>query len=103
MAIVAISACAKKPEEIAAADIGQGAYRGQSCSQLASSLTSQRHNLENLSAAQRDAAAGDTVGVILLGLPLSSMSGNNKETAIAVTKGHIQQIEAERQRKNCRA
>lgn len=102
-AILLVGGCAKKPDEIAAADVGQGIYRGASCAALSSSLTNYRHSLENLSAAQLSAAQGDALGVFLLGLPLSSMSGNDKEAAIAVAKGHIQQIEAERERKGCRA
>ena len=102
-AVLAVSACAKKPEEISAADVGEGIYRTSSCAQLATRRTQYSQNLENLSADQRSAAQGDALGVFLLGLPLSSMSGNDKETAISVTKGHLQQIEAEQQRKGCRS
>lgn len=98
-ALLVAAGCAKKPEEISAVDIGSGAYRGQSCSQLAAALVQQQQNLENLSAAQRSAASGDAMGVFLLGLPLSSMSGNDKEAAIAVSKGHIQSIQSEQQRR----
>lgn len=98
----ALSGCAKKPEEIAAANIGDSAYRGQSCQQLAQAKTKITHDLDNLSAAQKSAATGDAWGVFLLGLPLSSMSGNDKETAISVAKGHVQAIETEQQSKGCK-
>lgn len=103
VASLALAGCAKKPEEISAADIGQGVYRNASCKQLADTLVKYSQNLENLSADQRSAASGDALGVFLLGMPLSSMSGNDKETTISVTKGHIQQITAERQAKRCPA
>lgn len=99
---IAISACAKAPDQIAAADIGAGAYRGYGCKQLAEKKLAISQDLENLSAAQKSAASGDAWGVFILGLPLSSMSGNDKETAISVAKGHIQEIDKERQRKSCR-
>lgn len=100
--VAALSGCAKKPEEIAAANIGDSAYRGQSCKQLAQAKTKITHDLDNLSAAQKSAATGDAWGVFLLGLPLSSMSGNDKETAISVAKGHVQAIETEQQSKGCK-
>lgn len=101
-AIALIAACAQKPENIAAANIGTNEYRGYSCMQLTEAKLQHDQNLANLSADQKKAATGDAVGVFLLGLPLSSMSGNDKETAIAVTKGHLQSIEREQARKNCR-
>lgn len=100
--LVAITACAKAPEKIAAASIGTNEYKGYSCKQLGESKIKQNQNLENLSAAQKDAQGGDFLGVLIFGLPLSSMTGNDKETAIAVTKGHIQSIDTELQRKGCK-
>lgn len=102
IAFLTLAACAKSPDRIAAADIGANEYRGYSCKQLATAKVEQQQNLEKLSAAQKDAQGGDFIGVILLGLPLSSMSGNDKETAIAVTKGHLSSIEKEAARKGCK-
>lgn len=104
--LLAISAavlanCAANPEDIAAADIGTGMYRGQSCEQLAEQRLAYTQRLEALSAEQSSARTGDTVGVILLGLPLSSMSGNDRETDIAVTRGHLNEIDRERLASNC--
>lgn len=101
-ALVLIASCAKAPDQIAAADVGSNVYRGYSCKQLAESKVKHAHDLENLSAAQKSAAEGDAWGVVLLGLPVSSMSGNDKEASISITKGHIQGIEEEQQRKGCR-
>lgn len=100
--LVALCSCAKQPENIAAADIGTNAYRGFSCSQMSEAKLKYGQALANLSSQQKDAAAGDAIGVFLIGLPLSSISGNDRETQIAVTKGHIQAIELEMARKNCR-
>lgn len=100
-AALVVSACAKQPDEIAAADIGPNPYLKQSCRNLAKLEITETQNLENLSAAQKSAASGDAVGVLLLGMPVSSMSGNDKETAISVTKGRIQAIEQAKASRGC--
>lgn len=96
-----LAGCAANPEDIAAADIGTGMYRGQNCTQLAEQRLAYTQRLETLSAEQSSARTADTVGVILLGLPLSSMSGNDRETDIAVSRGHLNEIERERLARNC--
>lgn len=93
--------CAKSPEEIAAADIGSGVYRNSNCTQIAELTLQYTQRLEALSAEQSSARTGDTVGVLLLGLPLSSMSGNDRETDIAVTRGHLNELAIARQARNC--
>jgi hypothetical protein len=50
-------------------------------------------DLANLSARQKSAASGDAWGVVLLGLPLSSMSGGDQEALIAVAKGKVQALD----------
>lgn len=99
--VVAVSACAKQPDQIAAVEVGSNEYRGYSCRQLSEIELKYTQALTNLSAQQKSAATGDAWGVFLLGLPISSMSGSDKETAIAVTKGHIQSIDREQARKGC--
>jgi len=101
LGVIVLSACAKQPEQRAAADIGEAGCESWSCRQLTSESTSVSANLENLSAKQRSAASGDSVGVFLLGLPLSSMSGNDQETNIAVAKGQLQAVEQVMVDKNC--
>src|SRR6056297_2416475 len=86
-------ACAQQPENIAAADIGPNPYTSFNCSQLAEEELRISQALENLSADQRRAASGDAWGVFLIGLPMSSMSGNDQETAIAVARGRQQAID----------
>jgi len=99
--VLTVAACAKQPDQISAVDIGPNPYLRHSCKNLAQEKLALEQNLANLSAAQKNAASGDTMGVILLGLPLSSMSGNDKETAIAVTKGKLQAVETARASRNC--
>lgn len=101
LGVLLISACAKKPDQIAAVDVGADAYSRYSCNQLASEKTKISQELENLSARQKSAASGDAWGVFLLGLPLSSMSGGDQEALIAVAKGKLQAIDRQVVGKNC--
>lgn len=99
--LLALAGCSEPPENIAAADIGQGAYGTLNCQQLADARFTRQQELEELSQLQRRARSGDTVGVVLLGLPLSRMGGGDRETQIAVTRGHLNEIDRERQAKRC--
>lgn len=101
LALPLLAACAERPENIAAADIGPNPYLAFSCSQLSSEGLRLQQQLENLSADQRRAAQGDAFGVFLLGLPVSSMSGNDNETDIAVTRGRLQAVEEARNARRC--
>ncbi len=100
-AILLIGACAPRPQNIAAVDIGQNEYRAFSCTQLDDAEVQYDQALKNLSAEQNRAATGDAWGVFLIGLPISSMAGTDKETAIAVTKGKLQAIERQQRRRDC--
>lgn len=99
--VLLISACAKQPDQIAAVDVGADSYSRHSCTQLIAEKTNISQNLENLSARQKSAASGDALGVFLLGLPLSSMSGGDQEALIAVAKGKVQAIDRQIVAKNC--
>lgn len=99
---VVLVACAQQPENIAAADIGPNPYTSFNCSQLDEEELRISQALENLSADQRRAASGDAWGVFLIGLPMSSMSGNDQETAIAVARGRQQAIDQRQAALGCR-
>jgi len=100
--LVVLAGCAKQPEEIAAADIGPNPYLRVSCKSLAQEKNNLNQGLENLSAAQKSAASSDALGVLLLGLPVSSMSGNDKEAAISISKGRIQAVETAQVKRGCK-
>lgn len=101
MASTAIFACAKQPEEIAAIPMEASLYSGQSCTNMAQTKVKLQQDLASLSAQQKSAASGDAFGVFMLGLPLSSMSGGDKEAEISVTKGKLDALEQEMVRKRC--
>lgn len=99
--VMTVASCSQRPENIEAADIGQGAYAQMNCRQLAERQLHFNQRLTDLSAAQNRAATGDAWGVFLLGLPVSRMSGGDRATEISVTRGHLNEIAREQQRKNC--
>lgn len=98
---IVVSGCAKQPSAIAPATIPFEAYTGLECSRLAADLAAEEANLRTLSAAQSNAATGDAVGVFLVGVPISSVTGGDKEGDIAVSKGKIEAMKAARLKKSC--
>ena len=100
---VLLAACAQQPDKISAIPVSGDPYRGFSCKQLKAEHLKTSQELEAASADQKRAASGDALGVFLLGLPVSSMSGNDKEAAIAVAKGRVNELDAKMLAKGCTA
>lgn len=100
-ALLLIGGCAKRPGAIAAAPLPADAYAGLSCERIKTDLAAEKVELFKLSQKQNDAATGDAVGVFMIGLPVSSMTGSDNEGAIAVSKGKINALEAAAARNNC--
>lgn len=71
------------------------------CKTLTAELETERTKLSALSQAQNEAATADAVGVFLVGVPAASLTGNDNEGEIAVSKGKIVAIEANTQRRGC--
>lgn len=99
--IVLLAGCAQQPENIAAAEIRGDPYRGYSCRQLAAEELQINQALDAASADQRRAASSDAFGVFLIGLPISSMSGNDRESDIAIARGHLNLINQRQTRLGC--
>lgn len=90
--LAAVAACAKSPDAIAPVAMGD-AYQNVSCSSASRMLERERAALAALDYAQRGAVAGDAIGVFLIGVPVSSLSGGDREGAIATAKGKILALE----------
>lgn len=100
--LAAASSCAKRPDAIVPVDIPMAAYGNQDCQQLAQELIKEQQNLAAVSKAQNDAATGDAFGVFLIGVPMSSTFGGDKEGQVAVNKGKVQAIENALKSKGCK-
>ncbi|MGB3814006.1 MAG: hypothetical protein WA950_12345 [Shinella sp.] len=101
LAAAAVTSCAKRPDAIVPADIPMAAYTGQSCPTLKTELAKEKAALHAVSKAQHDAANGDAFGVFLIGVPMSSTFGGDKEGQVAVAKGKVQAIENAMKSKGC--
>ena len=91
-AALALSACAQSPDAIAPVSMA-GAFDGMSCPSARAALIAERQTLASLDSAQRSAVAGDAVGVLLIGVPMSSLTGGDKAGLIAASKGKVLALE----------
>lgn len=87
-----LAACAPAPGSIAPVSM-PGAFEGVSCARALSILSDERAALASLEGQQNTALAGDSIGVMIIGLPLSSMMGGDVSGEIAATKGKIEALE----------
>lgn len=87
-----LSACAKGPDAIVPISMGN-AFANVPCRDAAAMLATERNQLTALSGAQRSAATGDAIGVFLIGVPVSSLSGADKAGEIATSKGKVIALE----------
>lgn len=85
-AALALAACAQSPDAIAPVSMNN-AFDGVSCQTARSMLVSTQQQLAVLSAQQQSAVTGDALGVFLIGVPVSSLSGGDKAGLIAAEKG----------------
>jgi hypothetical protein len=92
-ALISATACAQRPDAIAPVSMGN-AFANVDCQSASDDLRNERQTLEALSAQQNSAATSDAVGVFLLGLPLSSISGGDKSGMVATSKGKVIALEA---------
>ena len=94
LALIAVTAaCAPRPDAIAPVSMGN-AYAAYDCRAAAADLAAERQKLTGLEQAQRNAATGDAIGVFLIGVPTSSLTGGNKAGDIGASKGKIIALEA---------
>ncbi|WP_206598989.1 MULTISPECIES: hypothetical protein [unclassified Pseudovibrio] len=97
-----ITACAKKPESIAPAYTSTSFYEGRSCKALRSELQNIDRAYTSAAEQQNNARTNDIVGVVLIGLPVSSLSGDNIAPQIASLKGQREAIRSTMISKNCK-
>ena len=93
--------CAKSPESIAPAYVSTVNFQSWSCNQLAEEGRRLSQALAEASTQQRNARTNDTIGVIFLGLPVSSLSGDNIAPQIANLKGQMVAVQQAGSSKNC--
>lgn len=100
-ATAALAGCAKSPDSIAPAYVSDVPYLTWSCDQLGQESARISSALATASKQQEDARTNDTVGVIFLGLPVSTLSGDNVAPEIARLKGEQNAVRQASIKKNC--
>lgn len=93
LALLALAGCAAKPEDIPPAYVSHMLYEPYTLEQLRGEEQRLQQALATASDAQRKARSNDTAGVILLGLPVSSLSGSNQAANIARLKGELEAVQ----------
>ena len=88
-----LGACAKSPASIAPVSMA-GAYDNLSCKKARPMLEQERQTLSALETQQKSAQTGDAIGVFLVLIPVSSLTGADREGAIATSKGKVLALEA---------
>lgn len=91
-----LTGCAKSPAAIAPVSMA-GAYDNVSCKKVGPMLEQERQTLAALETQQKSAQAGDAIGVFFILVPVSSLTGADREGAIATSKGKVLALEARMQ------
>jgi len=100
-ALVFLAACAASPESIAPFYVSEMAYQAWSCEQLSQEQPRLSSALAAAYTQQSNARSNDTIGVIFLGLPVSTLSGSNIAGEIARLKGELQALQRASTTRNC--
>ena len=88
-----VAACAQQPSSIQPVSYGN-AFAAMPCNQAAADLSVERQTLASLESKQKGAVVGDAVGVLFIGVPVSSLTGGDVAGQIAASKGKVLSLEA---------
>lgn len=100
-AMITLAACAPTPESIAPAYVSELPFRGYTCDQLGEEQARLQQALATASGQQSNARSNDVVGIILIGLPVGSMSGQSIAPQIALYKGQLEAVHRASIRNSC--
>lgn len=100
-AVLMLAACATAPGDIPPAPFDDAGYRSMSCPTLMAAEIATSDELTNLSTAQSDKRTGDAIGLLTIGLPISSIGSESIVDRIALTKGRKAAIAALVSEKRC--
>lgn len=94
ISVLALSACAPGPNAVAPASMPANTYSGMSCQEAKVEHARLTKEVDALSQKQKNAAAGDAIGVFLVLVPVSSLTGNDVQGELATAKGKKLAVEA---------
>jgi len=96
-----VASCAKAPEAIGPSYVSVLNYQAWSCEQLASESVRLSDAVAISSMKQRQARANDTMGVLLIGVPISTFSGDNQAVDLGRLKGEYEAVRQAGLQRNC--
>lgn len=94
LSALALSACAPGPNAVAPASMPANTYSDLTCQQAKAEHAKLTNEVAALSQKQKNAAAGDAIGVFLIAVPVSSLTGNDVQGELATAKGKLLAAEA---------
>jgi hypothetical protein len=92
VALLGLAGCAPTPESIQPSYVSEVPYQSWSCQQLGEESSRLDAALSTASVQQSSARSSDVTGVIFLGLPVGSMSGQSIAPTIARYKGEKEAV-----------
>ena len=95
-----LGGCANRPESIRASYVAHDKFMHLDCAAVQQRLAQVRSLLASTSRLQDDKANADAVGVFLLGIPFSKLSGDH-EGEVARLKGEVEAVETAQVKMNC--
>jgi hypothetical protein len=101
VAAASLVGCAKSPDSIAPAYVSTVTYMSWSCKDLGDESSRLSSALATASTQQENARTNDTMGVVFIGLPVSTLSGDNVAPQIADLKGRIEAVHEASIEKHC--
>ena len=96
-----VSSCANRPESIKATAVPFEKYAGLSCTELATRLADAHGRLAEVSRKQDSSANADAVGVFLVLIPVSKLTGDH-EADVSTAKGEVDAIGIAQIRAKCK-
>lgn len=102
LSVAILSACASRPESIAASYVSHEKYSSNDCTQLSTYLSDARAGLQKVSAMQDSKANMDAATVFLALVPASKLTGDHAAD-VAKLKGEVEAIETAQIKKGCKA
>lgn len=98
--IASLVGCANRPESIRSSYVPVEKYLNLDCAQLTTALAGAQSGLSDSSRRQNDKANADAVGVFLIGVPFSKLSGDH-EGEVAQQKGEIEAVQGAIAKRGC--
>ena len=101
VAVASVLGCASRPESIPASFVSHEKFIDLDCPTLATKMTESKAELARVSELQDEKATGDAVGVFLVLIPFSKLTGDYA-AEVARLKGQIEAIDTAQVKNKCK-